>query len=357
MIIIASPHAITRATALAWAFSALTEGLIRLLGLPAGDPLVGIDFRIARGVLYGLSRQGMLFTIDTASGRLTRSQWIARWGVDVAKKLDREIRTGFENFRQLSTEIDCDAYDGGHLYLAHRPEKLAYLRSRERGWTYFCYASGVIKDKRETDPQSIGQQLPSGSAYPCRPASRRGFVEQRNGQGAVEAQSAPPEMRAAAQQPDVIDDDRGRCHVQRASGTCRRREQHDIVRCRPEQLVERSAQARAADRLQLGRLVGQEPFRHAQQDGQRRALGEARDHRAEQVDLVAIEAGFQSVQCRCLDVDEVFGTTDRGIQRTGGLRSAVAGLQDHPIECRGQGDPIGIAGQHRLQIDRWRKWL
>ncbi len=33
------------------------------------------------------------------------------------------------------------------------PEKLAYLRSRERGWTYFCYASGVIKDKRETDPQ------------------------------------------------------------------------------------------------------------------------------------------------------------------------------------------------------------
>ena len=33
------------------------------------------------------------------------------------------------------------------------PEKLAYLRSRERGWTYFCYASGVIKDKRESDPQ------------------------------------------------------------------------------------------------------------------------------------------------------------------------------------------------------------
>ena len=41
-----------------------------LTGLPAGDELVGIDFRIARGVLYGLSRQGRLFTIDTASGRL-----------------------------------------------------------------------------------------------------------------------------------------------------------------------------------------------------------------------------------------------------------------------------------------------
>ena len=45
---------------------------VPLLGLPAGDSLVGIDFRIARGVLYGLSRQGLLFTIDTASGRLTR---------------------------------------------------------------------------------------------------------------------------------------------------------------------------------------------------------------------------------------------------------------------------------------------
>ena len=43
-----------------------------LQGLPAGDHLVGIDFRVARGVLYGLSRQGLLFTIDTANGRLTR---------------------------------------------------------------------------------------------------------------------------------------------------------------------------------------------------------------------------------------------------------------------------------------------
>lgn len=43
-----------------------------LLGLPVGDHLVGIDFRVARGVLYGLSRQGLLFTIDTGTGRLTR---------------------------------------------------------------------------------------------------------------------------------------------------------------------------------------------------------------------------------------------------------------------------------------------
>jgi glycine/D-amino acid oxidase-like deaminating enzyme len=69
---------------------------------------------------------------QNASGRLTRSQWIERWGLDVAKKLDREIRTGFENFERLTSEIDCDPCSGGHLYLAHRPEKLAYLRNETR---------------------------------------------------------------------------------------------------------------------------------------------------------------------------------------------------------------------------------
>ncbi len=69
---------------------------------------------------------------QNASGRLKRSQWIERWGLDVAKKLDTEIRTGFENFKQLTMQIDCDAFDGGHLYLAHRPEKLDYLRNETR---------------------------------------------------------------------------------------------------------------------------------------------------------------------------------------------------------------------------------
>lgn len=70
---------------------------------------------------------------QNASGRLTRSQWIERWGLDVAKQLDTEIRTGFDNFKHLTTQIDCDAFDGGHLYLAHRPEKLAYLRREASG--------------------------------------------------------------------------------------------------------------------------------------------------------------------------------------------------------------------------------
>ena len=39
-----------------------------LIGISAGDRLVGIDFRVARGVLYGLAQTGRLYTIDTTTG-------------------------------------------------------------------------------------------------------------------------------------------------------------------------------------------------------------------------------------------------------------------------------------------------
>jgi hypothetical protein len=41
-----------------------------LQGLPAGETLVGIDYRVARGVLYALSASGRLYTIDTTSAAL-----------------------------------------------------------------------------------------------------------------------------------------------------------------------------------------------------------------------------------------------------------------------------------------------
>jgi glycine/D-amino acid oxidase-like deaminating enzyme len=65
---------------------------------------------------------------QNAAGRLTRTQWIDRWGLDVAMRLDLEVRAGYDNFKHLATHLDCDAHVGGHLYVAHRPEKLAYLR-------------------------------------------------------------------------------------------------------------------------------------------------------------------------------------------------------------------------------------
>ena len=53
---------------------------------------------------------------QNASGRLYRSQWIARWGKDVALKLDAEIREGFQTFKDLVAEFpECEPQPGGHL--------------------------------------------------------------------------------------------------------------------------------------------------------------------------------------------------------------------------------------------------
>jgi len=59
---------------------------------------------------------------QNAAGRLSRSQWIARWGRDVALRLHSEIQDGFETFEHLisSGNIDCEPQRGGHLYIAHR---------------------------------------------------------------------------------------------------------------------------------------------------------------------------------------------------------------------------------------------
>jgi glycine/D-amino acid oxidase-like deaminating enzyme len=69
---------------------------------------------------------------QNASGRLYRSQWLARWGKDTALKLDAEIREGYETFKSLVAEIACDAQPGGHLYIAHRDKKMDFLRNETR---------------------------------------------------------------------------------------------------------------------------------------------------------------------------------------------------------------------------------
>ncbi len=40
-------------------------------GLAAGDTLVGMDFRVARGVLFALAQSGRVYTVNTSTGALT----------------------------------------------------------------------------------------------------------------------------------------------------------------------------------------------------------------------------------------------------------------------------------------------
>jgi taurine dehydrogenase large subunit len=71
---------------------------------------------------------------QNASGRLSRSQWIERWGVDTALKLHAEISDGFETFKNLirSGNIDCDPQPGGHLYIAHRAKAMKKLEAEAK---------------------------------------------------------------------------------------------------------------------------------------------------------------------------------------------------------------------------------
>jgi hypothetical protein len=44
---------------------------VALVGLPSGDQIIGMDYRIAKGLLYALSRQGWLFTLNPDTGVLS----------------------------------------------------------------------------------------------------------------------------------------------------------------------------------------------------------------------------------------------------------------------------------------------
>lgn len=75
-----------------------------LSGLDTGDRLVGIDYRVARGVLFALSAAGKLFTLDTASGRLSGV------GVSVPLALGTQA-VGFD-FNPAADRIRVVAADG-----------------------------------------------------------------------------------------------------------------------------------------------------------------------------------------------------------------------------------------------------
>ena len=59
-----------------------------LKGLDAGDRLVGIDYRVARGVLFALSASGKLYTLDADTAQLTQ--------VGTGPSLALTGRTGFD---------------------------------------------------------------------------------------------------------------------------------------------------------------------------------------------------------------------------------------------------------------------
>ena len=99
---------------------------------------------------------------QNASGRLYRSQWIARWGKDTALRLDAEIRQGFQTFKDLVAEIECDPQPGGHLYIAHREKKMDFLRNEAKvmrevfGYDTKMLSPDEVRERYVNDAESYG---------------------------------------------------------------------------------------------------------------------------------------------------------------------------------------------------------
>jgi gamma-glutamylputrescine oxidase len=102
---------------------------------------------------------------QNASGRLYRSQWINKWGVDTARRLDREIREGFETWKGMVSQVDCDAQEGGHLYVAHRERKLEFLkRECEVMREVFGYDTRMLS-REELREQHVNDQESTGALH------------------------------------------------------------------------------------------------------------------------------------------------------------------------------------------------
>ena len=100
-----------------------------------------------------------------ASGRLKRSQWIQRYGLDTALKLHRECLDGMATFKSLIKDIDCEPQPGGHLYVAHRDKMMPTLEKEAKLLREtFDYDARII-DADTVKREWIGDQEAAGAMH------------------------------------------------------------------------------------------------------------------------------------------------------------------------------------------------
>lgn len=100
-----------------------------------------------------------------ASGRLKRSQWITRWGLDTAKAMHNECLDGMEYFKDIIKDIDCDPQPGGHLYIAHRPQVMSALEKEATLLRETFGYQAQILDKTTVQQEWVGDQEACGAMH------------------------------------------------------------------------------------------------------------------------------------------------------------------------------------------------
>jgi len=100
-----------------------------------------------------------------ASGRLKRSQWISRYGLDTALRLHEEVCQGMDTFKQLIADIDCDAQPGGHLYIAHRPKAMPTLEKEAKLLREVFNYDARMMDAATVQREWVGDQEAAGAMH------------------------------------------------------------------------------------------------------------------------------------------------------------------------------------------------
>ena len=118
-------------------------------------------------------------------------------GLDTARRLDAEIREGFEYWKSLVAQVDCDAQPGGHLYTAHRQKKMAFLENESRvmrevfGYDTRMLSKDQLRERYVDDHEAVGALLePDGvGVHPLKLAY--GYLRQARALGASIHPSSP----------------------------------------------------------------------------------------------------------------------------------------------------------------------
>lgn len=115
---------------------------VSVTGLPAGETLRGIDFRVARGVLFAISASGRLYTLDPRSGQA------AQVGPPLSIPLEGN-ELGFD-FNPAVDRIRLVAESGLNLRL--HPDTGALVAQDGR----LAYAAGDVNHGRTPRPMAAG---------------------------------------------------------------------------------------------------------------------------------------------------------------------------------------------------------
>ena len=99
-----------------------------------------------------------------AWGRLSRSDWIKKWGLEMARRLHANSLEGYEVFRAMTEdpEIDCDPQGEGNLLIAHSSIAERYLK----GEAHLCNEAFGYKvrmlSREEVHEEFVGDQESHG---------------------------------------------------------------------------------------------------------------------------------------------------------------------------------------------------